>query len=153
MGAKNEVFLNDSKKEIILNFKSKNKFDFFLPKGIVLSDGEIWSEQRRFAVRTLKDFGLGNSGGVTGISFEVQQLVQLLESQIVEKNSKTPPIDPRLMLNKSVANVICVLVFGERLGDDPEFSEMAKIITDIVLPFMEGSPILMGYIGYVEIPI
>ena len=36
-------------------------------QGIVFNDGKEWSEQRRFTLRTLRDFGFGKSSKIIQI--------------------------------------------------------------------------------------
>ncbi len=47
--------------------------------GLVYSSGSEWSEQRRFALRTLKDFGFGKKSMEELIVFEVQKLCKEVE--------------------------------------------------------------------------
>ena len=46
--------------------------------GIVFSTGEHWKEQRRFAMRTLKEFGVGKTATQTIINDEISKLVEEL---------------------------------------------------------------------------
>ena len=43
--------------------------------GILMTDGELWKEQRRFAVRHLKDLGFGKSSLESLIMDEVNDLM------------------------------------------------------------------------------
>ena len=61
---------------------------------------------------------------------------------IIAKN-KDAEIDTTLLLIASVANVMSAIVFGERLGGDPDFERMRTVIDNVVqfstsqiLPFL-----------------
>ena len=53
-------------------------FHNFLLQGIITTDGQVWIEQRRFALKHLKDFGFGKVGLHGVIQDEVEDLVKLL---------------------------------------------------------------------------
>ncbi len=57
-------------------------------------------------------------------------------------------MNPRISITKAIANVICVLVFGERLGDEKEFDEMSKIINEIVIPAFDQPAIVIALAKY-----
>lgn len=54
----------------------------------------------------------------------MHELVARLEAQTAGE----VPIDPQLAIASAVANVICVLVFNERLADRPEFAPIDNMI-------------------------
>ena len=50
-----------------VNLKLCSQTDFLLDgklHGIVFNDGKAWSEQRRFTLRTLREFGFGKSSKI-----------------------------------------------------------------------------------------
>ena len=52
-----------------------------------------------------------------------------------EKEKHCGAIDPRLQLMRSVGNVICALVFGQRMGGvDEDFDRAANIINNEIIP-------------------
>ena len=58
-------------------------------RGLILSSGQEWSEQRKFCLRKLKDLGIGKSSNInTVISNEVAKLCSLLEQEIEGRSSK-----------------------------------------------------------------
>jgi hypothetical protein len=44
--------------------------------GLSFNEGESWSEQRRFALRTLRDFGFGKTSMEVGVVEEAAELVE-----------------------------------------------------------------------------
>uniref|UniRef100_A0A667XYL8 Cytochrome P450, family 2, subfamily R, polypeptide 1 n=1 Tax=Myripristis murdjan TaxID=586833 RepID=A0A667XYL8_9TELE len=83
-------------------------------QGIITTNGHMWKHQRRFALFTLKYFGVGKKS---------------LESAIVDESMhfckeiadlKGEPFNPHIITNNAVANIICTLVFGHRFeyGDE-----------------------------------
>ena len=133
---------------IEINEFSKGNWIFLCNKGLLNSQGPLWLEQRRFALHTLKDFGFGKIGAERVISNEVQLLVEYLRHECEKTSGKSLPMNPRISITKAIANVICVLVFGERLGDEKEFDEMSKIINEIVIPAFDQPAIVIALAKY-----
>ncbi|XP_068217492.1 cytochrome P450 2L1-like [Palaemon carinicauda] len=86
--------------------------------GIVSSVGDVWAQGRRFALRHLKDFGMGKSSFEGVIQYEAQNLVQIFEKTAGQ------PIEISWCLNVAVLNVIWKLVANLRY--DTEDEEIAK---------------------------
>ncbi|XP_041912202.1 cytochrome P450 2J6-like [Alosa sapidissima] len=76
--------------------------------GVVTSNGYLWRQQRKFALFTLKSFGVGKKSLESAILDEFTHLSRDIE----ELDGKT--FNPHLPTNYAVANIICSLVFGHR---------------------------------------
>ncbi|XP_060782735.1 cytochrome P450 2D3-like [Neoarius graeffei] len=84
-------------------------------KGIVMADyGPAWKEHRRFALMTLRNFGLGKQSMVNRILEEIEHLAAKLE-----KHSGSN-LSPQTLFHAVSSNVICRVLFGIRYeyGDE-----------------------------------
>uniref|UniRef100_A0A3B5BHB3 Cytochrome P450 2F3-like n=1 Tax=Stegastes partitus TaxID=144197 RepID=A0A3B5BHB3_9TELE len=87
--------------------------------GLGTSNGERWRQLRRFTLTTLRDFGMG----LFFLSFPLPP---------------GEPFDPTYVTGRTVSNVICCLVFGQRFHyEDKQFLHLLSIISD-VLRFNSG---------------
>ncbi|PAA54767.1 hypothetical protein BOX15_Mlig004603g1 [Macrostomum lignano] len=94
--------------------------------GIVLTDGEIWREYRRFTLKTLRDFGFGRHGAEEIIAIEAEHMVSTLDAAAGE------PVETLMVMSTATSNVICQLVFGSRLAsEDERFSEMLNLFRNL----------------------
>ncbi|KAI1892067.1 hypothetical protein AGOR_G00150160 [Albula goreensis] len=94
--------------------------------GLISSNGHMWKQQRRFALSTLKYFGVGKKTLENSILEESGLLCNALQSE------RGMPIDPQCLLTNAVANIVCTLVFGHRFEyDNKHFHQMLKCSTDI----------------------
>uniref|UniRef100_A0A8C0JFU5 Uncharacterized protein n=1 Tax=Chelonoidis abingdonii TaxID=106734 RepID=A0A8C0JFU5_CHEAB len=76
--------------------------------GITLSNGEKWKVLRRFALQTLRNFGMGKRS----LEEQIQQEVRCLVQELAQ--TQAAPFDPTFLISRAVSNVICSILFGGR---------------------------------------
>uniref|UniRef100_A0A672ZI19 Cytochrome P450 2J2-like n=1 Tax=Sphaeramia orbicularis TaxID=375764 RepID=A0A672ZI19_9TELE len=89
---------------------------------LAFSNGNLWKQQRRFTLSTLKYFGFGKR------SLEPVILEEFTHITKVIRGYKGKPFNPHIFLNNIVSNIICLLVFGHRFEyDDEKFKKITKL--------------------------
>ncbi|KAE8605382.1 hypothetical protein XENTR_v10015094 [Xenopus tropicalis] len=112
--------------------------------GVVFADGENWKVMRRFALSTLRDFGMGRKTIEDTIVEESGCLVETFKSH------EGKPFDNTLILNAAVANIIVHILLNHRFDyQDPTLIKLIKSVSENVK--IAGSPIVMLYNTYPSI--
>ena len=102
--------------------------------GVALSEGQYWKEQRRFALRHLRDFGFGKTSMEEFILVEAKKLAEMLRK---EQN----PTFLNHNLQISVVNTLWSIVVGEKLElDDPKLEGIVRHIVTFMSEAMPQSP-------------
>ena len=57
-------------------FLKEFKFDGDIPRGIIHTQGSHWNIQRRFSLKTLKDFGFGKQSMELAINAEIDEVIR-----------------------------------------------------------------------------
>ncbi|XP_015722216.1 cytochrome P450 2H2 [Coturnix japonica] len=97
----------------------------FKGTGIVTSNGETWRQLRRFALTTLRDYGMGKKG----IEERIQEEAHFLVERI--RNTHEKPFNPVTFLMHGVSNIICSVVFGDRFEyEDKKFLDLIEMLEE-----------------------
>uniref|UniRef100_A0A8C1VXH5 Uncharacterized protein n=1 Tax=Cyprinus carpio TaxID=7962 RepID=A0A8C1VXH5_CYPCA len=101
-------------------------------KGVIMANyGESWREHRRFALTTLRDFGLGKRSMEQRILEEVKYICSHLEE------SAGKSIDPEHLYHQAASNIIASIIFGSRFNYQDEYFQILitsiKKLTKIVI--------------------
>ncbi|CAH1802422.1 unnamed protein product [Owenia fusiformis] len=103
-------------------------------KGIFGNNGQRWREQRRFALHTLRDFGLGKNRMEAVIQSELDYSINEISRH------ESGPFDTTDLVSNATANVISYLVFGHRFEyTDETFLEMTQMVSQLFLYAREVS--------------
>ncbi|XP_009999106.1 PREDICTED: cytochrome P450 2H1-like isoform X2 [Chaetura pelagica] len=97
----------------------------FQGAGIVTSNGETWKQLRRFALTTLRDFGMGKKS----IEERIQEEARFLVDRIRKTHGR--PFDPVKFLTHAVSNIICSVIFGDRFDyEDKKFLTLIELLDE-----------------------
>jgi methyl farnesoate epoxidase/farnesoate epoxidase len=92
--------------------------------GLVVSEGQNWAEQRRFALRHLRDFGFGKKSMEGAILENASDFINVLKSK------KGSPISTERMLSLVVLSALWEIIAGEKLAiDDPRAQDALNRIS------------------------
>ncbi|XP_063045602.1 cytochrome P450 2F5-like [Engraulis encrasicolus] len=96
-------------------------------KGVILADaGPSWKAHRRFALSTLRNFGLGKHTMEERILEELTHVCALLEK------SAGGCMDPQHLFHHAASNIICSVIFGSRFHyEDPYFQKLITMMEEI----------------------
>ncbi|XP_072552351.1 cytochrome P450 2B4-like [Salminus brasiliensis] len=94
--------------------------------GIVMAPyGHSWRQQRRFALHTLRDFGLGKKSVEERVAEEARYLIK---EMLKQEGKPFYPIHP---IMNAVSNIICSIIFGDRFEyEDKRFASLLEILND-----------------------
>jgi len=93
--------------------------------GVLISEGRTWVEQRRFALRTLRDFGFGKSS----MEEMIKEEVELFTEEI--RKSKGEPFDFINKFNLPILNALWNVTVGQRFDyDDPKLMSIIERLTN-----------------------
>ncbi|KAL8173111.1 UNVERIFIED_CONTAM: hypothetical protein K2H54_040175 [Gekko kuhli] len=121
--------------------------------GIVFSNGENWKVMRRFAITTLRDYGMGKKTIEDKIVEECRFLIQKFESfdgeisvkqQTKFESFEGKPFETTTIMNAAVANIIASILLNKRYEyEDPTFIRLLNLVNENVRVL--GSPSVMLY--------
>ena len=76
--------------------------------GLIISEGDEWKEQRRFAIRHLRDFGFGKSSMEEMIRDEFLDMAENL------RGMEGQEVESKHLFNVNIMNVIWRMMSGSR---------------------------------------
>ncbi|NXK03470.1 CP2J2 protein, partial [Herpetotheres cachinnans] len=129
------VFVNGLRmvKEVLVN-QGENFIDrpeipvdkeIFSKMGLAFSNGHLWKQQRRFALTTLRNLGLGKRSLEERIQEECRCLVDVFGDE------QGKPFNPHFKISNAVSNIICSITFGNRFDyQDEDFQKLLKLMDE-----------------------
>ncbi|XP_015679159.2 cytochrome P450 2J5-like [Protobothrops mucrosquamatus] len=96
-------------------------------RGIIISNGHTWKQQRHIGITSLRKLGLGKKS----IEHRIEEVAQTLVESF--RQTKGQPFDPSFPVINAVSNVICALSFGHQFGpEDENFQKLIQALETVV---------------------
>jgi len=109
--------------------------------GVIFSQGRTWVEQRRFTLKTLRDFGFGKSSMEETIHDEIRHFIFYL------KNYTNTPVDIARKFNLPILNALWKIMVGESFEyTDPKLEKLLNDLGEFARRF--GSPSTVLVLNY-----
>uniref|UniRef100_A0AC34PW10 Cytochrome P450 n=1 Tax=Panagrolaimus sp. JU765 TaxID=591449 RepID=A0AC34PW10_9BILA len=107
--------------------------------GIILCQGEKWDAQRKFALKTFHNFGMGKQIMESKINYHKNLLLKRLFG-LCDTDAKTAVVDPEEHLSFCVGNIINDMVIGRYYHfGEPEFLKFKELIDNTLEGFASVS--------------
>ena len=107
--------------------------------GLSGSEGQLWKEQRRFALKHLRDFGFGRSS--------MEEIIRVEFDDLAEKfrlSKGKEDINVHMLFNVSVINVLWSIISGSRFDmNNPEAVKRMEDMDSLFKAFEPTNPILI----------
>uniref|UniRef100_A0A667YHU9 Cytochrome P450, family 2, subfamily X, polypeptide 9 n=1 Tax=Myripristis murdjan TaxID=586833 RepID=A0A667YHU9_9TELE len=118
---------------MMINHVTENKGVLHFPVWLIMGNyGAVWREHRRFALATMKNFGLGKRSMEERILEETTHICNCLEK------SQGRPVDPLSLIHSAASNIICSVLFGQRYDYNDD------VLAFIINSFKENAQIANG---------
>ncbi|XP_053339247.1 cytochrome P450 2B4-like isoform X1 [Clarias gariepinus] len=92
---------------------------------LAVTYGHAWKQQRRFALHTLRNFGLGKKSVEERVAEEARCLI----TEVLKHEGKA--LDPMHPIMNAVSNIICSIIFGDRFDyEDTRFAKLLEILNE-----------------------
>ncbi|XP_021957281.1 methyl farnesoate epoxidase [Folsomia candida] len=111
--------------------------------GIIMTDGDLWKETRRFSLRHLRDFGYGRSNMETSVMDEVQNVVDRLDKQI---GNEEQVLSFESTFGPAVLSTLWNMVASIRTElDDPDILRLQRIVKETLQRRAFGAGIFWSF--------
>ncbi|KAJ8738044.1 hypothetical protein PYW08_000639 [Mythimna loreyi] len=130
----------EANKEMLLNedFDGRPKGIFYQTRtwgkrrGVLLTDGELWKEQRRFLLRHLKEFGFGRRGMEDIARLEASHMVHDVFEIVGQNGGKSAVIQMHNFFNVYILNTLWTMMAGIRYKPcDPQMKVLQSLLFDL----------------------
>ncbi|CAD7088544.1 unnamed protein product [Hermetia illucens] len=101
-------------------------------KGIILTDEDFWSEQRKFLVKHLKEFGFARQGMAELAQNEAQYLFEDVQAMVKQQGGKSAIIPVQNLFGVYVLNTLWTMMAGVRYDrQHDELKEIQSLFHDL----------------------
>lgn len=108
-----------------------------IPRGLIFNTERSWMEQRRFTLKSLRDFGFGKKSMETIVYDEINELIDTF------KTMTGKPMQTQNKFNAAVLNALWSMVTGQRYShDNPLLQDLIKRLTSSVTSSRTAAVIL-----------
>lgn len=111
-------------------------------RGVLLTDGELWKEQRRFLMRHLKEFGFGRRGMERIVRSEAVHMIKDVMDTVCYYRTFAAPIQMHNFFNTYILNTLWTMMAGLRYrASDRRMKVLQSLLFDLFATVdMVGAP-------------